>query len=44
MTNGYFSEGVQVAVNQFVAKASNRFAFELPLSFAGHFCMLSKVA
>ena len=41
---GYFSEGAQLAVDQFVAKAGNRFTFELPLSFAGHFCMLSKVA
>jgi O-methyltransferase len=32
---GFFSEGAQLAVDQFVA---------LPLPFAGHFCTLSKVA
>jgi O-methyltransferase len=41
---GYFSEGAQLAVDRFLASANKRFIFNLPLSFAGHFCMLSKVA
>jgi O-methyltransferase len=41
---GYFSEGAQLAVDQFVAAAGNRYKFEMPLPFAGHFCVLSKVA
>jgi O-methyltransferase len=41
---GFFSEGAQLAVDQFVAAAGNRYTFELPLPFAGHFCILSKVA
>jgi hypothetical protein len=40
---GFFSEGAQLAVDQFVAGAGNRFKFELPLPFAGHFCVLSKL-
>jgi O-methyltransferase len=41
---GYFSEGAQLAVDQFVAAAGDRYKFEMPLPFAGHFCILSKVA
>lgn len=41
---GFFSEGAQLAVDEFVASAGNRYGFELPLPFAGHFCILSKVA
>jgi O-methyltransferase len=41
---GFFSEGAQLAVDQFVAAAGNRYKFDMPLSFAGHFCILSKVA
>jgi O-methyltransferase len=41
---GYFSEGAQLAVDQFVKAAGNRYKFEMPLPFAGHFCILSKVA
>jgi hypothetical protein len=41
---GFFSEGAQLAVDQFVAGADGRYNFEMPLSFAGHFCILSKVA
>jgi hypothetical protein len=41
---GFFSEGAQLAVDQFVAAAGDRYKFEMPLPFAGHFCMLSKVA
>ena len=40
---GFFSEGAQLAVDQFVAAASGRYMFEMPLPFAGHFCVLSKV-
>jgi hypothetical protein len=41
---GFFSEGAQLAVDQFVARVGDRFKFELPLPFAGHFCVLSKLA
>ena len=40
---GFFSEGAQLAVDQFVAAAGGRYKFEMPLPFAGHFCVLSKV-
>jgi hypothetical protein len=40
---GFFSAGAQRAVDQFVAAAGRRFEFELPLPFAGHFCVLTKV-
>jgi hypothetical protein len=41
---GFFSEGAQLAVDQFVARVGARFKFELPLRFAGHFCVLKKLA
>lgn len=41
---GFFSAGAQLAVDQFVEAAGGRFGFELPLPFAGHFCVLSKRA
>jgi O-methyltransferase len=41
---GFFSDGAQLAVDQFVAGAGNRYTFEMPLPFAGHFCVLNKVA
>jgi hypothetical protein len=41
---GFFSEGAQLAVDQFVKAAGPRYKFEMPLPFAGHFCILSKVA
>ena len=41
---GFFSEGAQLAVDQFVARTGNRFKFEMPLPFAGAFCILSKLA
>jgi O-methyltransferase len=40
---GFFSEGAQLAVDQFVAAAGDRYKFETPLPFAGHFCVLSKM-
>jgi O-methyltransferase len=40
---GFFSEGAQLAVDQFVAAAGDRYKFEMPLPFAGHFCVLSKM-
>jgi len=40
---GFFSEGAQLAVDQFVSQAGSRFKFQLPLPFAGHFCILNKV-
>ena len=41
---GFFSEGAQLAVDQFVAATEGRFKLELPLPFAGHFCVLHKMA
>jgi O-methyltransferase len=41
---GFFSEGAQLAVDQFVAANRDRYKFEMPLPFAGHFCILSKIA
>jgi O-methyltransferase len=41
---GFFSAGAQLAVDRFAAAARDRFTFALPLPFAGHFCILSKVA
>jgi O-methyltransferase len=41
---GYFSEGAQLAVDQFVKARESRYKFEMPLPFAGHFCILSKLA
>lgn len=41
---GYFSEGAQLAVDEFRAAHGARYRFEMPLPFAGHFCMLSKDA
>lgn len=41
---GFFSAGAQLAVDQFVEGTSGRFRFELPLPFAGHFCVLTKRA
>jgi O-methyltransferase len=40
---GFFSEGAQLAVDQFVAATKGRFKLELPLPFAGHFCVLHKI-
>ncbi|WP_271617385.1 TylF/MycF/NovP-related O-methyltransferase [Bradyrhizobium sp. CCBAU 51745] len=40
---GYFSEGAQLAVDQFVQGTQGRYKAEMPLPFAGHFCMLDKV-
>lgn len=41
---GFFSDGAQLAVDEFVKAAGSRYTFELPLPFAGHFCVLNKVA
>lgn len=41
---GFFSDGAQLAVDEFVAAQSGRYTFEMPLPFAGHFCVLNKVA
>jgi O-methyltransferase len=40
---GFFSEGAQRAVDEFVTARSNRYTFDLPVPFAGHFCVLGKV-
>jgi hypothetical protein len=41
---GFFSEGAQLAVDQFVRAAADRYKLAMPLPFAGHFCILDKVA
>ena len=41
---GFFSEGAQLAVDQFVLQMEGRYEFSLPLSLAGHFCLLRKIA
>jgi hypothetical protein len=41
---GFFSEGAQIAVDEFVAEAKGRFALELPMSCAGAFCILMKLS
>lgn len=41
---GFFSEGAQLAVDQFVKSRGGKFKFELPLPFAGHFCILNKIS
>src|SRR3984893_12088221 len=41
---GFFPEAAHLAVDQFVARVGSRFKFELPLRFAGHFCVLNKLA
>jgi hypothetical protein len=40
---GFFSEGAELAVDQFVKAAGSRYKLEMPLPFAGHFCVLSKI-
>jgi len=39
----FFSDGAKLAVQEFLAATGQRFTFELPLPFAGHFCTLKKV-
>jgi O-methyltransferase len=41
---GYFSQGAQLAVDEFVRAAVGRYSFALPLPLAGHFCLLRKLA
>ena len=41
---GFFSEGAQLAVDQFVSQTGGRYEFIMPLPFAGHFCLLRKLA
>ena len=41
---GFFSEGAQLATDQFVTQAQGRWTLELPLSFAGKFAVLTKTA
>lgn len=41
---GFFSDGAQLAVDEFVKAQNGRYTFELPLPFAGHFCVLNKVS
>jgi hypothetical protein len=40
---GYFSSGVQLAVDEFRDRTSGRYRFDLPLACAGHFCILTKL-
>jgi len=39
---GFFSDGAQKAVDEFVASNSASFEFRLPLDFAGHFAILER--
>jgi len=41
---GYFSSGVQAAVDEFVSAHPSRYEFILPDESAGHFAILSKIA
>jgi len=41
---GFFSDGAQLATDQFVTQADGRWTLELPLSFAGKFAVLQKIA
>jgi hypothetical protein len=40
---GWFSEGAQIAVDEFMEKTNKRFKFEKPVPCAGHFCILTKL-
>jgi hypothetical protein len=40
---GYFSSGVQLAVDEFRKKTTGRYRFDLPLACAGRFCILTKL-
>jgi O-methyltransferase len=40
---GFFSEGAQLAVDEFVAEAGGRFVRHMPLPMAGRFCILERV-
>jgi hypothetical protein len=39
---GFFSSGVKIAVDEFVADYSERYEIIFPRKFAGHFCILHK--
>jgi hypothetical protein len=41
---GWFSEGAQIAVDEFIVDAKQRFHFDKPVPCAGHFCMLTKLS
>lgn len=40
---GFFSEGAQLAVDEFVAASAGRFVRHMPLPMAGKFCILERV-
>jgi hypothetical protein len=40
---GWFSEGAQIAVDEFLSESGNQFLFENPLPFAGRFCILTRL-
>ncbi|MEI6987296.1 MAG: TylF/MycF/NovP-related O-methyltransferase [Rhodospirillaceae bacterium] len=40
---GFFSEGAQIAVDEFVKAQGERYRIEMPLPFAGHFCIIQKL-
>lgn len=40
---GFFSEGAQLAVDEFVASTGGRWTLHLPVPAAGHFCILERV-
>jgi len=41
---GFFSEGAQLAVDEFVAAAGGRWRLHMPVPAAGHFCTLERAA
>lgn len=41
---GFFSEGAQLAVDEFVAAGAGRWTMHMPLPAAGHFCILERTA
>ncbi|MFQ3623009.1 MAG: TylF/MycF/NovP-related O-methyltransferase, partial [Acetobacteraceae bacterium] len=40
---GFFSEGAQLAVDEFVEASTGRFVRHMPLPMAGKFCVLERV-
>lgn len=41
---GFFSEGAQLAVDEFVAASGGRWRLHMPVPAAGHFCILERMA
>ncbi len=41
---GFFSEGAQLATDEFVASCNGRWRLDKPIAMAGHFVVLTKIA